>query len=84
MSDFLRHELHLYGTHVGCEHAVCGACTVLLDGRLARSCSTLAAQAEGSEITTIEGLAVDDGLEPLRQAFSRHGALQCGFCMPGI
>ena len=84
LSDFLRHELHLYGTHVGCEHAVCGACTVLLDGRLARSCSTLAAQAEGSEITTIEGLAADDGLEPLRQAFSRHGALQCGFCMPGI
>ena len=84
LSDFLRHELHLYGTHVGCEHAVCGACTVLLDGRLARSCSTLAVQAEGAEITTIEGLAVDDGLEPLRQAFSRHGALQCGFCTPGI
>lgn len=84
LSDFLRHELHLYGTHVGCEHGVCGACTVLLDGRLARSCATLAVQAEGAEITTIEGLAADDGLEPLRQAFSRHGALQCGFCTPGI
>ena len=83
LSDFLRHELHLYGTHVGCEHAVCGACTVLLDGRLARSCSTLAVQVEGAAITTIEGLAMDDGLKPLRQAFSRHGALQCGFCTPG-
>ena len=84
LSDFLRHELHLYGTHVGCEHAVCGACTVLLDGRLARSCSTLAVQVEGAAITTIEGLAMDDSLEPLRQAFSRHGAWQCGFCTPGI
>mgnify|MGYP003324863355 CR=1 FL=1 len=84
LSDFLRHELHLYGTHVGCEHAVCGACTVLLDGRLARSCSILAVQVEGAAITTIEGLATDDGLEPLRQAFSRYGALQCGFCTPGI
>ena len=84
LSDFLRHELHLYGTHVGCEHGVCGACTVLLDNRLARSCSTLAVQVEGSEITTIEGLAEDQELEPLRQAFSHHGALQCGFCTPGI
>ncbi|MDP6345881.1 MAG: (2Fe-2S)-binding protein [Alphaproteobacteria bacterium] len=84
LSDFLRHELHLYGTHVGCEHGVCGACTVVLDGRLARSCATLAVQAEGAEITTVEGLAADEGLEPLRQAFSRHGALQCGFCTPGI
>ena len=84
LSDFLRHELHLYGTHVGCEHGVCGACTVLLDGRLARSCSTLAVQAEGAAIITIEGLATDEQTEPLRQAFSRHGALQCGFCTPGI
>jgi len=84
LSDFLRHELHLYGTHVGCEHGVCGACTVLLDGQLARSCSILAAQAAGSEITTIEGLAEDQEFEPLRLAFSQHGALQCGFCTPGI
>ena len=84
LSDFLRHELHLYGTHVGCEHGVCGACTVILDGRLARSCSTLAVQAYGTEITTIEGLAKDQGLDGLREAFSRHGALQCGFCTPGV
>lgn len=84
LSDFLRHELHLYGTHVGCEHGVCGACTVILDGRLARSCSTLAVQADGAEITTIEGLAKDQGLDGLREAFSRHGALQCGFCTPGV
>ena len=84
LTDFLRHELHLYGTHVGCEHGVCGACTVVLDGRLARSCSTLAVQAEGAEITTVEGLAADGRLDSLRDAFSRHGALQCGFCTPGI
>lgn len=84
LSDFLRHELHLYGTHVGCEHGVCGACTVILDGRLARSCSTLAVQAEGAEITTVEGLGVDASLDTLRNAFSRHGALQCGFCTAGI
>ena len=82
LSDFLRHELHLYGTHVGCEHGVCGACTVILDGRLARSCSTLAVQADGAEITTIEGLAKDQGLDGLREAFSRHGALQCGSARP--
>ena len=69
LSDFLRHELHLYGTHVGCEHGVCGACTVILDGRLARSCSTLAVQADGAEITTIEGLAKDQGLDGLREGF---------------
>jgi len=84
LADFLRHELHLYGTHVGCEHGVCGVCTVVLDGRLARSCSTLAVQAEGAEITTVEGLAADGRLDSLRDAFSRHGALQCGFCTPGI
>ena len=84
LSDFLRHELHLYGTHVGCEHGVCGACTIILDGRLARSCSTLAVQVEGAELTTIEGLAADEELDRLRDAFSRHGALQCGFCTPGM
>ena len=84
LADFLRHELHLYGTHVGCEHSVCGACTVVLDGRLARSCSMLAVQVEGAEITTVEGLAADERLDSLRDAFSRHGALQCGFCTPGI
>jgi len=84
LSDFLRHELHLYGTHVGCEHGVCGACTVMLDGQLARSCSTLAVQADGAKLTTIEGLAKDQKLDKLREAFSRHGALQCGFCTPGV
>ena len=84
LADFLRDELRLTGTHVGCEHGVCGACTVILDGRLARSCSTLAVQADGAEITTIEGLAKDQGLDVLREAFSRHGALQCGFCTPGV
>ncbi len=84
LSDFLRHELNLYGTHVGCEHGVCGACTIILDGRLARSCMTLAAQAEGAEITTVEGLGGDTGMDLLRQAFSRHGALQCGFCTAGV
>ena len=84
LTDFLRHELHLYGTHVGCEHGVCGACTIILDGRLARSCSTLALQAEGAQIVTIEGLASDERFDGLRDAFSRHGALQCGFCTPGF
>ncbi len=84
LSDFLRHELNLYGTHVGCEHGVCGACTVILDGRLARSCGTLAMQADGAEITTIEGLGDGDREMALREAFSRHGALQCGFCTAGV
>ncbi len=84
LSDYLRHELNLYGTHVGCEHGICGACTIILDGRLARACMTLAAQAEGAEITTVEGLGRDDKGIALRQAFSRHGALQCGFCTAGI
>ena len=84
LSDFLRHELNLYGTHVGCEHGICGACTIILDGRLARACMTLAAQAEGAEITTVEGLGRNDKGKALRQAFSRHGALQCGFCTAGI
>lgn len=85
LSDFLRHELRLTGTHVGCEHGVCGACTVLVNGRSARSCLMLAVQAEGCEIVTIEGLAEPDGtLHPLQEAFARHHALQCGFCTPGM
>jgi len=84
LSDFIRHELKLYGTHVGCEHGVCGACTVLLDGRPARSCLTLAVQAEGAEIRTVESLADGGTLNPLQQAFHEHFGLQCGFCTPGI
>ena len=84
LCDFLRHELNLYGTHVGCEHGICGACTIVLDGHLARSCMTLAAQAEDAEITTVEGLDHDGKGSALDQAFSRHGALQCGFCTPGM
>lgn len=82
--DFLRHELELTGTHVGCEHGVCGACTVLMDGRSARSCLTLAVQADGHEITTIEGLSPPEGLSPLQQAFADHHGLQCGYCTPGV
>lgn len=84
LADFLRHELQLTGTHLGCEHGVCGACTVLLDGRSSRSCLTLAVQADGAQVTTIEGLAGSDGLSPLQQAFMDHHALQCGFCTPGF
>ena len=84
LSDFLRHRLGLTGTHVGCEHGVCGACTVRLDGVAVRSCLLLAAQVDGSEIVTVEGLAAGGELTPLQQAFSRHHALQCGFCTPGI
>jgi carbon-monoxide dehydrogenase small subunit len=84
LSDFLRHELSLYGTHVGCEHGVCGACTVLLDGRPARSCLTLAVQADGHEIRTVESLGKGAALHPLQQAFHEHFGLQCGFCTPGI
>jgi carbon-monoxide dehydrogenase small subunit len=92
LSDFLRHELSLYGTHVGCEHGVCGACTVLLDGRPARSCLTLAVQAGGHEVRTVESLtqrldqapAEPATLHPLQQAFHEHFGLQCGFCTPGI
>jgi 2-furoyl-CoA dehydrogenase 2Fe-2S iron sulfur subunit len=80
LSDFLRHELGLTGTHVGCEHGVCGACTVELDGVAVRSCLTFAVQAEGSDIRTVEGLEWG----PLQEAFRRHHALQCGFCTPGI
>jgi aerobic-type carbon monoxide dehydrogenase small subunit (CoxS/CutS family) len=85
LSDFLRHELGLTGTHVGCEHGVCGACTVLLDGDAVRSCLLFAVQVEGREITTVEGLASVSGeLSPLQQAFREAHGLQCGFCTPGI
>ena len=86
LSDFLRHELMLTGTHVGCEHGVCGACTVLLDGRSARSCLTLAVQANGHEIMTVEGIAPEGSneLHPLQQAFQDHHGLQCGYCTPGM
>jgi carbon-monoxide dehydrogenase small subunit len=85
LSDCLRHDLRLTGTHVGCEHGVCGACTVLLDGEPVRACLLLAATAEGGEITTIEGLAADDGtLSPVQQAFRECHGLQCGFCTPGF
>jgi aerobic carbon-monoxide dehydrogenase large subunit len=84
LGDFLRHELGLRGTHLGCEHGVCGACTVLLDGRTTRSCLTLAVQVDHCSVTTVESLATDKGLNPLQQAFRDHHALQCGFCTPGI
>ena len=85
LSDLLRGRLGLTGTHVGCEHGVCGACTVRLDGVAVRSCLLLAVQVDGSEITTVEGLApTGAALTPLQEAFRRHHALQCGFCTPGI
>ncbi|HZF09258.1 MAG TPA: (2Fe-2S)-binding protein [Thermoanaerobaculia bacterium] len=85
LSDFLRHELGLTGTHVGCEHGVCGACTVLLDGEPVRSCLLLAVQADGHELTTVEGLAPAPGtLHPLQEAFREAHGLQCGFCTPGF
>jgi aerobic-type carbon monoxide dehydrogenase small subunit (CoxS/CutS family) len=84
LSDFLRGRLGLTGTHVGCEHGVCGACTVRLDGVAVRSCLLFAVQADGLEVVTVEGLAGSAGLTPLQEAFRRHHALQCGFCTPGI
>ena len=85
LADFIRHEVLLTGTHVGCEHGVCGACTILLDGRTARSCLMLAVQANGHEITTVEGIAPNDTeLHPLQQAFQDNHGLQCGFCTPGM
>ncbi len=85
LSDFLRHSLGATGTHVGCEHGVCGCCTVLIDGTAVRSCLTLAVQAEGRDVRTVESLAAADGtLNPLQRAFQNHHALQCGFCTPGI
>jgi len=84
-SDFLRHELGLTGTHVGCEHGVCGACTILFEGESARSCLMFAVQADGHQITTVEGLAPsDDNLHPIQQAFWEAHGLQCGYCTPGI
>ena len=82
--DFLREELGLTGTHVGCEHGVCGACTILLDGQAVRSCLLFAVQADGAEITTVESLGTPDRLHPLQEAFREHHGLQCGFCTPGI
>jgi len=82
--DFLRHDLGLFGTHVGCEHGVCGACTVMLNGRTVRSCLLFAAQADGAEVLTIEGIGTDEALHPLQPAFQQHHALQCGFCTPGM
>jgi 2-furoyl-CoA dehydrogenase 2Fe-2S iron sulfur subunit len=85
LTDFLRHELGLYGTHVGCEHGVCGACTAIIDGAATRSCLRYAVQCDGMEIQTVEGLADDDGtLNILQKAFNENGALQCGFCTAGI
>jgi aerobic-type carbon monoxide dehydrogenase small subunit (CoxS/CutS family) len=84
LADFIRHRLGLTGTHVGCGHGACGACTVLVDGRPARSCLMFAIQAQGAEIKTVEGLASDSGLSPLQEEFRRHHALQCGFCTPGM
>jgi carbon-monoxide dehydrogenase small subunit len=84
LSDFLRHELGLTGTHVGCEHGVCGACTVLVDGLPMRSCLMFAPQVESREVKTVEGLADGDNLHPLQQAFRDAHGLQCGFCTPGI
>jgi aerobic-type carbon monoxide dehydrogenase small subunit (CoxS/CutS family) len=85
LADCLRHVLRLTGTHVGCEHGVCGACTVIVDGAAVRSCLMLAVQAEDAKVTTIEGLnSADDELTPLQASFRRHHALQCGFCTPGF
>jgi aerobic carbon-monoxide dehydrogenase small subunit len=84
LADFIREDAGLTGTHLGCEHGACGACTVRIDGSLARSCLTLAAQANGAAIRTVEGLANGDTLHPVQAAFKRHHALQCGFCTPGF
>jgi carbon-monoxide dehydrogenase small subunit len=84
LADFLREQLALTGTHVGCEHGVCGVCTVLVDGQTARSCLMLAVQVDGSEVTTVEGLSPDGELHPIQQAFLEEHGLQCGFCTPGF
>jgi len=84
LAHFLRDELGLTGTNIGCDTSSCGACTVLVDGRSAKSCTLLAAQVDGAEVTTIEGLAGDDGLHPMQQAFHECHALQCGYCTPGM
>jgi len=82
--DFLREDLELTGTHIGCEHGICGACTIMLNGEAARSCIMLAVQADGSEILTVEGLMQNGTLHPLQEAFREHHGLQCGFCTPGM
>jgi aerobic-type carbon monoxide dehydrogenase small subunit (CoxS/CutS family) len=84
LADFLREDLGLTGTHIGCEHGVCGACTVLMDGEPIRACLLFAVQADGAELTTVEGLASGDELHPIQQAFWEHHGLQCGFCTPGF
>lgn len=84
LSDVLRHDFGLHGTHVGCEHGACGACTVLLDGEPVRSCLLFAVQADGATVTTIEGIGTSEALHPLQRAFQDAHALQCGFCTPGI
>ena len=84
LADCIRHHLMQTGTHVGCEHGVCGACTVIVDGEAVRSCLMLAVQADGSKVTTVEGLTPEEGLSPLQQCFREHHALQCGFCTPGF
>ena len=84
LADFLRHELDLTGTHIGCEHGACGACTVLVGGRSTRACLMLAVQCDGEEVSTVEGLAQQETLNPLQQAFQDHHGLQCGFCTPGV
>ena len=84
LADFLRHQLGLTGTHVGCEHGVCGACTLIVDGKAIRSCLMLAAQADGATIKTVEALGALDALSPVQQAFTANHALQCGFCTPGM
>ena len=84
LSDFLRDDLRLTGTHVGCEHGVCGACTVLVDGDSIRSCLTFAVQCDGASVRTVEGLGEIGALDPLQESFRKHHALQCGFCTPGM
>ena len=84
LADAIREDLGLTGTHLGCEHGVCGACTVLFDGEVVRSCLLFAVQAEGAEITTIEGIGDGDALHPMQRAFSEYHGLQCGFCTPGM
>ena len=84
LSDFLRHDLELTGTHVGCEHGVCGACTVLVDGDAVRSCLMFAVQADGCDVKTVESLGTEQALHPIQTAFTNAHALQCGFCTPGI
>jgi aerobic carbon-monoxide dehydrogenase small subunit len=84
LSDFLRHDLGFNGTHVGCEHGICGACTILFDGLAMRSCLMFAVQANGHEIKTVESLGTPEGMHPLQQAFHEKHALQCGYCTPGI